>query len=121
MGSQVRETTDELKKTHADVARSEWVGELEQSATYLIHRSGAWLILLVGGMFYLRSIKNQNDAPWVEYTIAACVLAQMCLGLVLSQVGILPVAQVLHIGLSSILVAVLFLWLLASRNREALN
>ena len=116
MGSQVREKTDELKKTHADVARAEWVGELEQSATYLIHRSGAWLILLVAAMFYLRGLRNQNGAPWTEYTIADCVLAQMCLGLILSQVGILPVAQVLHIGLSSVLVAALFLWLLASRK-----
>ena len=116
MGSQVREKTDELKNTHEHVVRSEWVGELEQSATYLIHRSAAWLILLVAGMFYLRGIKNQNGAPWTEYTIVGCVAAQMCLGLILSQVGILPVAQVLHIGLSSILVSVLFLWLLASKK-----
>ena len=118
MGSQVREKTDELKKTHSDVARSEWVGELEQSTTYLIHRSAAWLIILVAGMFYVRSLKNQNGAPWTEYTVVVCVAAQMCLGLILSQVGILPFAQVLHIGLSSILVATLFLWLLASKKQK---
>ena len=121
MGSQVREKTDELKKTHADVERVEWVGELEQSVTYLVHRSGAWMILLVAGMFWLRGMKNQNGARWAEYTIIGCVLAQMVLGLILSQVGILPVAQILHIWLSSILVATLFLWLLASRDWKSLD
>lgn len=116
LGSQVREKTDALKKTHAAALRSEWVGELEQSATYLIHRSGSWLILLVAGMFFLRSLREKTGAAWLERIIVGIVLAQMVLGLVLSQVGILPIAQVLHIGLSSILVSALFLWLLAARK-----
>jgi cytochrome c oxidase assembly protein subunit 15 len=35
----------------------------------------------------------------------------MCLGLVLSQVGILAIAQILHIGLSSLLISSLVLWI----------
>jgi len=116
LGSQVREKTDILKNTHAAAARSEWVGELEQTATYLIHRSGSWLILLVAGMFFLRSLSAQTGAAWLERVVVGIVLAQMVLGLILSQVGILPIAQVLHIGLSSILVSALFLWLLASKK-----
>lgn len=116
LGSQVREKTDTLKNTHEFAPRSEWVGELEQSTTYLMHRSGSWLILLVAGMFFLRCMRNQTGAAWLERVIVGIVLAQMCLGLILSQVGILPIAQVLHIGLSSILVSALVLWLLASRR-----
>jgi len=116
LGSQVREKTDALKKTHALALRSEWVGELEQSSTYLVHRSGSWLIFLVAGMFFLRSLREQTGAAWLERIVVGIVLAQMVLGLVLSQVGILPFAQVLHIGLSSILVSALFLWLLAARK-----
>lgn len=118
LGSQVREKTDTLKKTHAMAARSEWVGELEQSATYLIHRSGSWLILLVAGMFFLRCLRAQTGAVWLERVVVGIIIAQMILGLVLSKVGILPVTQVLHIGLSSILVCALFLWLLAARKNE---
>jgi len=114
LGSQVREKTDALKKTHATATRSEWVGELEQSATYLIHRSGSWLILLLAGMFFLRAMRAQTGVAWLERVVLGIVLAQMALGLVLSQVGILPGAQVLHIGLSSILVSALFLWLLSA-------
>ena len=117
LGSQVREKTDALKNTHAAAARSEWVGELEQSATYLIHRSGSWLILLVAGMFFLQTQRAQTGAARLERVVVGIVLAQMVLGLILSQVGILPIAQVFHIGLSSILVSALFLWLLASRRK----
>lgn len=114
LGSQVREKTDALHKSHGAAPRSEWVDELEQSPTYLVHRSGSWLVLLVAGMFFYRARANRTGASKLEYLVTAIVLAQMCLGLVLSQVGILPAAQVLHIGLSSILVSALFLWLLGA-------
>ena len=116
LGSQVREKTDALKDTHEHAPRSEWVGELEQSVTYLVHRSGSWAILLVAGMFYMRGKKNRTGAVKLECLVFGIVLAQMFLGLLLSQVGILPVVQVLHIGLSSILVSSLLLWLLGSRK-----
>lgn len=114
LGSQIREKTDELKKTHPDEPRSEWVGELEQSVTYLIHRSGSWAILLVAIYFYAQANKAKTGAATTEKVILGSVLAQMVLGLVLSQIGILPFAQVLHVGLSAILVSALLLWLLAS-------
>ncbi|NWK56026.1 COX15/CtaA family protein [Verrucomicrobiaceae bacterium N1E253] len=119
LGSQIREKTDALKQSHEMAPRSEWVAELEQSSVYLVHRSGSWLILLVAGMFFLRGLRVQSGAAWLERVVLGMVLAQMVLGLVLSQVGILPIAQVLHIGLSSILVSALLLWLLAARPHKA--
>lgn len=117
LGSQVRETTDALKKTHEMAPRVEWVGELEQTTSYLVHRSGSWLILLVALLFYRKSRQAKTGAGGIENLVFSLVLAQMVLGLVLSQIGILPFAQVLHIGLSSILVSALLLWLLgASRS-----
>lgn len=118
LGSQIREKTDELKQTHAAAPRSEWVGELEHSATYLIHRSASWAILIVAVIFFLKALKAKTGAPLLERVILGVVLAQMVLGLILSQWGILPFAQVMHIGLSSILVSALFLWLLASSRMD---
>lgn len=118
LGSQVREKTDALKKSHEDAPRSEWAGELEQSPTYLIHRSGSWLILIGAGLFYLRSPRAWSLKGWLEASVMVLVLAQMFLGIVLSQVGIFPVAQVLHIGLSSLLVSALLLWLLGSSRAK---
>jgi cytochrome c oxidase assembly protein subunit 15 len=45
----------------------------------------------------------------------------MFLGLVLSRMGIMAVVQILHIGLSSLLVSGLFLWLLAGRRAPAMR
>ncbi|MBK1853797.1 COX15/CtaA family protein [Verrucomicrobiaceae bacterium 5K15] len=118
LGSQIREKTDELKKSHAAAPRSEWVGELEHSATYLIHRSASWVILIVAVVFFLKATAARTGASWLEKVILGAVLCQMVLGLILAQVGILPFAQVLHIGLSSILVSALFLWLLASSRMD---
>lgn len=118
LGSQIREKTDLLKKTHPNEPRSEWVAELEQSPSYLVHRSGSWAILIVAGLFFYKAGQQQTGARGLEGLVLGLVLAQMFLGLILAQVGILPIAQVLHIALSSLLVASVFLWLLAaSRGR----
>jgi len=111
LGSQVREMTDHLAKTHAGEARSVWVDELEHSWMYLVHRSGSWLIVGVALWFGARTPR----LGWLEKGVIGLVLAQMVLGILLANVGIVPTAQVLHIGLSSLLVSGLFLWLLAAR------
>lgn len=115
MGSQVREMTDALKKSHGDAPRSEWVAELEHTWMYLVHRSFSWMVLITTLMFYWVSGNFRiGGAGWHEKVVLGSVIAQMVLGLVLSQAGILPVVQVLHIGISAVLVAVFFHWLLAA-------
>lgn len=113
MGSQVREMTDHLAKVHAGEQRAQWVAELEQTAVYLIHRSFSWVILGTAVVFGIKAGRLLGRWSWLEKGILALVAAQMVLGVVLGHIGILPVAQVLHVGLSSLLVSGLFLWLLA--------
>lgn len=121
MGSQVRELTDQLAHSHPGELRSAWVGELEQTWIYLIHRSFSWLILAGAIMFFAGARKHLvGGAGWLETLILGLVIGQMVLGILLARVGIHPATQVLHIGLSSILVSSLFLWLLgcfSPRNR----
>ncbi|SKB04660.1 cytochrome c oxidase assembly protein subunit 15 [Prosthecobacter debontii] len=114
MGSQVRELTDHLAHTHAGHPRHEWVKELEQSWVYLVHRSFSWLIVITGLVFLRLSQRHLRRVGWLEHSILGLILAQMVLGIVLAHVGIVAVAQVLHIGLSSLLVSALFLWLLGA-------
>lgn len=114
LGSQVRELTDTLAHTHAGHPRHEWISELEQSWVYLIHRSFSWLIVAAGLVFLILSRKHLHKTGWLEYSVFALIFSQMLLGVVLAHVGIVAVAQVLHIGLSSLLVSALFLWLLGS-------
>jgi cytochrome c oxidase assembly protein subunit 15 len=118
MGSQVREMTDHLARTHAGESRLAWTTELEQSWVYLVHRSFSWLVLGTSIWFLITS----NHLRWLEGVIVGIVFAQMILGIVLAHIGILAVAQILHIGLSSLLVSGLGLWLLDAagwvRNRS---
>jgi heme a synthase len=111
MGSQVRELTDELAKTHLGQLRSAWTTELEQSWVYLAHRSFSWLILIGGVWFYRQAAKSG-----ITRCVLGLILAQMVLGIVLSHIGILAMAQVLHVGLSALLVSALFYWLLGTRR-----
>jgi cytochrome c oxidase assembly protein subunit 15 len=115
MGSQVREMTDELAMRHAGEQRALWVAELEQTWVYLIHRSFSWLLLGCAAGFAALIRKAQGRLRWLEKGIVVLVVAQMVLGVILAHAGILRVVQILHIGLSSVLVSGLFLWLLASR------
>lgn len=115
MGSQVREMTDTLQKFHKDQPRSEWVNELEETWMYLVHRSFSWVILATAVLFYAHASSNRiGGVKWQEKVVLLMVLSQMVLGIILSQLGVLPVVQVLHIGLSSILVCALFTWLLGA-------
>ena len=116
MGSQAREMTDSLARTHAGQPRIAWVGELEHTWMYLIHRSFSWLILGFGIGMRVKARTNDQKVSRLQNIILTLIIAQMCLGVVLSQIGILAVAQILHIGLSSLLVSALFLWLLAARR-----
>lgn len=119
MGSQVREMTDALKKSHGDAPRAEWVTELEDTWMYLLHRSFSWVVLATTLLFYWVSRNFRvGGAGWHEKVVLGAVLSQMVLGLILSQVGILRVVQVLHIGISAVLVAVFFHWLLAAFYRK---
>lgn len=117
MGSQVRELTDSLAKSHAGELRSHWVGELEQSWVYLIHRSFSWLIVGCAVWWIWKAGSVLKRLGWLEWGVVAIVFAQMFLGLILAHVGIVRVVQVLHIGLSSLLVSGLFLWLLGASGR----
>lgn len=119
MGSQVREMTDELAKQHLGQSRASWVSELEQTTVYLVHRSFSWLILGSCLWFATRARAALGKLSWLERGIVALVFAQMALGIILSQHGIVKSAQILHIGLSSLLVSGLFLWLLAGRSDVA--
>ncbi len=115
MGSQVREMTDQLAKLHPDEPRSAWTKELEQSWMYLAHRSFSWFVLGAALAFYWLAHRSLvNCGSWLEKGILGIVLAQMVLGLILAHVGVLRVVQILHIGLSSLLVSGLFLWLLGA-------
>jgi len=109
LGTRIREMNTLLTRTHPGIARAEWIGTLEGSWTYLIHRSFSWVILAaaVGGWFLSR---GKNRPGKVACGVMGIVIAQMILGLVMAQVKIVPAVQVLHLGLSGVLLTLVMLW-----------
>jgi cytochrome c oxidase assembly protein subunit 15 len=112
LGAQVREMTDELAKFHDNAPRKTWIAELEQSWLYLAHRSFSWVVLGLTLWAWLLTRRHREGGPGkVERVVLAIVLAQMVLGLVMSQIHIYSWVQVLHVGLAAVLLSFLWLWL----------
>jgi cytochrome c oxidase assembly protein subunit 15 len=111
LGSQVREMTDALAKSHIDTPRSTWIGELEGSWKYLVHRSFSWVILGSALWAWRLSVRHrEGGAGRVERTVLGIVLTQMVLGVVMSQIHIDSWVQVLHVGLAAVLLSFIWLW-----------
>jgi cytochrome c oxidase assembly protein subunit 15 len=117
LGSGVREITDHLQHGHHGAPRGDWLGELERSSIYVIHRSFSWLILVAAASHFVlaRRARSAGAGP-LERAILGLVLAQMALGLVMSRFAIHPAAQLLHVGFAAVLLSCQSLWLLAARR-----
>ena len=111
LGAQVREMTDVFAKFNTDVPRSAWIGELENTGVYLLHRSFSWVILGMTIVIVLQAKKHIRGGPGrVGWAIFALVMAQMVLGVVMSWLHIYAWVQVLHVGLAAVLLTFLWLW-----------
>ena len=119
MGSQVREITDELALKFKDTPRNVWHEILEQKGIYLFHRSFSWVILVLGIFLFTKTRNANGDLAQLSIKVTfGVILAQMVLGVLMSHVSVHPVVQVLHIGLSSILIVALFWLILTSRAQQ---
>ena len=113
MGSQIREMTDEMAKSHLDTPRGSWIGELEGSMIYLLHRSFSWVILFVTIFAFIVAKRSQSGSIFPSQTgVLSIVFSQMVLGLVMAQIHIYSWIQVLHVGLAAILLSLVFRWFL---------
>ncbi len=110
MGTQIREMTDEMAKSHHGEPRAEWIGELERSALYLAHRSFSWVIVAVTAAAAVVSRKTAGRLGWPGRVVVAVVAVQMLLGVVMAHIQVHPVAQVLHVGLAALLLSALVFW-----------
>lgn len=125
MGSQLREQTDELAHAAAlasdagEVDRAAWIGELEATLIYKVHRSFSWTLLITSSLILFWTKMNFNTPLKEPKLIFAMVIAMMLMGVVLAHVAILQFVQVLHVGTTAVMLAVTWHWILrlwSSRN-----
>lgn len=119
MGTQVRELTDTMSK-HLSVPREQWGATLEHSWSYLLHRSFSWVILVLTiSAAWISRKHRKNSMSFAEKIVIGIVVAQMMLGVVMSQIHIYGWVQILHVGLAAILIAGNFFWILSLRKNVA--
>ncbi|WP_367873047.1 heme A synthase [Luteolibacter sp. Populi] len=117
LGTQIREMNSHLLQTDPGTGRAGWIGILEGSWIYLVHRSFSWVILAASIVAWLWT-RRAGPPGKVSTGALAVVIAQMVLGLIMARLEIHPVVQVLHLGLSALLLALVTLWFCGSSSRN---
>jgi len=129
MGSQLREQTDELAHAAAAAAvesgatakpdRAAWIGQLEATLIYKVHRSFSWTLFITSGLVLFWTQKYSAVALAEPKLIFGMVIAMMLMGIVLAHVAILQVVQVLHVGTTAVMLAVTWHWILRLWSRRS--
>lgn len=112
MGSQLREQTDELGKVVEGLSRKDWVGELEKTWIYKVHRSFSWTLFLTSGLMFFWTRKLGEPQLREPKFILCLIIAMMIMGIVLGHIAIFAVVQVLHVGTTAVLLALTWHWIL---------
>ncbi len=115
LGSQLRERTDELlmtAETAAGVERDKWGEELAATIIYKIHRSFSWSLLITSGLLLFWGRPQRGIRAVEPKLIFALVVAMMLMGVILGHISIYQVVQVLHVGTTSVLLAITWHWII---------
>ena len=118
MGSQLREQTDEFAHAAAladdsgKADRAAWIGQLEETAIYKVHRSFSWALLITSSLVLFWTNKYSSVRLKEPRLIFGMVIAMMVMGIVLAHVAILQFVQVLHVGTTAVMLAVTWHWIL---------
>ncbi|SKB65280.1 COX15/CtaA family protein [Daejeonella lutea] len=124
LGTEVREQIDMVSTLMSDLNRSEWVSQV--GANFIYHRDLAILVIIVNVVSFVLIRKRYPVAgyqyKYISYVFLLIVL-QIITGLILSYVGLPPVAQAIHILLATLVFgAQFYLLLLLKKSRlEILN
>lgn len=114
LGSQLREQTDELAiaaETEQGIAREEWGEQLAATLIYKVHRSFSWSLLLTSALLLIWTHREQEKVVEPKL-IFGMVIAMMLMGVVLAHVAIYPAVQVFHVGMTSVMLAVTWHWIM---------
>ena len=119
LGTQVRETIDQVALAMSESLRSEWVGNL--GGKFEMHR---WFSLIVTGLhavYFYRITRNNNGKGIIHrFSIGLIVLltVEMITGLFLNYLGFPAFAQPIHLTIAILMLGIQFvLYLLLNKER----
>lgn len=118
LGTQVRESIDEIAKKMGETQRMNWVSEL--GTIFYVHRSFSWLVLgSQGYLFYLiyKNIPQKNSVLYRNgLLLMGCTLIEFASGVSLAYLGMSAYLQPLHLTLAIVVVGSQFVIWVRSRG-----
>lgn len=121
MGSQLREQTDEMQiaaEAQDGIEREDWAEQLSTTWIFKIHRTFSWTLLITSGLLFYWVTRDQTWTAPEPKLIFGMVIAMMLMGIVLGHIKIYPIVQVLHVGMTAVLLAVTWHWIMRLRSTE---
>lgn len=119
LGTQVRETMDEVVRALGYGARGEWVAAL--GSRFYIHRSFSILIAAINLYWFYKLIQDKQLSPIIKSTVIWCLVmigAEVVTGITMAYFGVPAYAQPLHLTFAIVLIGLQFVvWLLINQKR----
>ncbi len=119
LGTQVRETMDEVIKLLGYEGRSEWVGAL--GTKFYVHRSFSILLTVVNVFWFFRVMKDIKAQAVVRRLVTWClivVVGELVTGIIMAYLEVPAYAQPMHLTLAILLIGLQFVvWLLINQKR----
>jgi cytochrome c oxidase assembly protein subunit 15 len=119
LGTQVRESIDEVIVKLGYSARSEWIDQL--GTNFYIHRTFS-IIIIGANLYWINQIVRAEGKSSIAGKIArACfwiLIAEVGTGILMAYFGVPPFAQPLHLTFAILLIGLQFvIWLLVNGKR----
>lgn len=121
LGTQVRETMDEVIRSLGYSERAEWIGAL--GVPFYVHRSFS-ILVLISNVFWINkinhSIEGESRIKQMGKGCLAILGLEIMTGIIMAYFGVPPFAQPVHLTLAIIMIGLQFMmWLLMNANRLA--
>lgn len=111
LGAMVRGTIDLTKKADPDLARDQWLAQV--GPIDIVHRQGALAVTALVLFVAWKTLRAQlPPITWLQRTTrftAACVLAQVLVGITLAYLGLPAWAQFFHVTFGAWIIGGLYL------------
>ncbi|MBE9465588.1 heme A synthase [Dyadobacter subterraneus] len=119
LGTQVRETMDEVIRSLGYSERAEWIAAL--GIPFYVHRSFS-ILVLVSNVFWINkinhSIEGESRIKQMGKGCLAILGLEILTGIVMAYFGVPPFAQPVHLTLAIIMIGLQFMmWLLMNANQ----
>ena len=114
LGTQVRETIDEVSKS---VAREAWIANL--GLEFVIHRSFSWVVLILHAGLVIKMRKTEGSKVFA-LILFLLILGTISTGIGMAYFAVPPVLQPVHLLLATVTFGMQFMFLLKLKRKEEL-